>query len=350
MSKSKQIKSHCPPGKEPWLAVNLSRFFPGLGQIYAGQVTRGLIISASYIALIGLAINLAFSTLDTITDLTVLVLVILGLLYLSVWNLFDAYRCVKRSNSPRFEKFRIRNKDPWLAVFLSQIIPGLGHLYLKKWTGILWFILFIISGLIPGLLFFFMGFVVYRAYAASPIRRERTWKPILIVSLLVSLFVIISNFLPSGIRNFVAESRYIPSGAMEPTLQINDRLLINKWSYHFQKPQRGDIVVFSPTEALKQQNFKDAFIKRIIGLPGEKVEVKAGQVYINDQPLEENYIEDPPEYTYDPVTVPPNSYFVLGDNRNNSYDSHYWGFVPIENVIGKATKRFWPPDRRGTIE
>ncbi|MEQ8538669.1 MAG: signal peptidase I [Coleofasciculus sp. D1-CHI-01] len=160
----------------------------------------------------------------------------------------------------------------------------------------------------------------------------------------------LSVFLAIGIRSFVAEARYIPSGSMEPTLQINDRLIIDKISYNFRQPQRGDIVVFSPTDALKQQNFKDAFIKRVIGLPGETVEVKGGRVYVNDQALREQYIEEAPEYSYGPVTVPEDNYLVLGDNRNNSYDSHYWGFVPRDKIIGRAIVRFWPLNRVGEVD
>jgi len=153
-----------------------------------------------------------------------------------------------------------------------------------------------------------------------------------------------------GIRTFVAEARYIPSSSMEPTLQINDRLIIEKVSYHFQKPERGDIVVFSPTAALKAQNFQDAFIKRVIGLPGDKVEVKNGLVYVNGKVLAEKYIAEEPNYAYGPVTVPPDQYLVLGDNRNNSYDSHAWGFVPRENLIGRAVVRFWPFNRLGGLD
>lgn len=160
----------------------------------------------------------------------------------------------------------------------------------------------------------------------------------------------LSVILALGIRTFVAEARYIPSGSMLPTLQINDRLIVDKLSYHFQTPQRGDIVVFSPTDTLKQQNFKDAFIKRVIGLPGEKVAVKGGRVYINNKPLQEKYIEDAPDYQYGPVTVPTDSYLVLGDNRNNSYDSHYWGFVPRDRIIGRAVVRFWPLNRLGELD
>jgi signal peptidase I len=153
-----------------------------------------------------------------------------------------------------------------------------------------------------------------------------------------------------GIRTFVAEARYIPSSSMEPTLQINDRLIIEKISYHFQNPERGDIVVFSPTERLKAQNFHDAFIKRVIGLPGDTVKVQGGLVSVNGKTLTENYIADKPDYNFGPVTVPADQYLVLGDNRNNSYDSHYWGFVPKDNLIGRAVVRFWPIDRLGTLD
>lgn len=162
----------------------------------------------------------------------------------------------------------------------------------------------------------------------------------------------LSAILALGIRHFVAEARYIPSGSMEPTLQINDRLIIEKLSYHFHSPQRGDIVVFWPTDRLKEEtpHLRDAFIKRVIGLPGETVEVRGGRVYVNGQPLREEYIAAEPQYQWGPETVPPESYLVLGDNRNNSYDSHYWGYVPYENIIGRAVVRFWPPKRVGELD
>ena len=156
----------------------------------------------------------------------------------------------------------------------------------------------------------------------------------------------ISVFLAFGIRTAVAQSFFIPSGSMEPTLDINDHLLVDKLSYHFQNPQRGDIVVFNPPEkVIKEENLHDPFIKRVIGLPGEKVEVKNKRVYVNNIPLREDYIADKPKYTWGPEIVPPNSYLVLGDNRNNSYDGHYWGFVKRDRIIGKAVVRFWPLNR-----
>lgn len=159
----------------------------------------------------------------------------------------------------------------------------------------------------------------------------------------------LSIVLALGIRTFVAEARYIPSGSMLPTLEINDRLIIDKLGYKFKDPERGDVVVFSPTEQLKTQ-YKDAFIKRIIGLPGETVKVRDGLVYINGEPLDEDYIAEEPQYNWGPEVIPENSYLVLGDNRNNSYDSHYWGFVPRDHIIGRAIVRFWPPNRVGGLD
>ena len=163
--------------------------------------------------------------------------------------------------------------------------------------------------------------------------------------------IALSIILALGIRTFVAEARWIPSESMVPTLQVHDKLIVDKLSYHFTNPQRGEIVVFSPTDGIKRNNpeLHDAFIKRVIGLPGDKVEVTGGSVYINGQPLRENYIEALPQYKYGPVTVPPNSYLVLGDNRNNSYDSHFWGFVPQDKIIGRAIVRFWPLHRLGDL-
>ncbi|MFN6561967.1 MAG: signal peptidase I [Nostoc sp. ChiSLP01] len=166
------------------------------------------------------------------------------------------------------------------------------------------------------------------------------------------------------------ERRWIPSGAMEPTLHGTpnqweaDKIVVDKLKYKFSKPQRGDIVVFSPTEELKKEQYQDAFIKRVIGLPGEKVQLHNGKVYINNQPLpEDNYVSSGQSTSVDvclsgaqlpflakPQTIPADSYLVLGDNRNSSYDSRCWGVVPRENIIGRAVFRFWPLNHIGGID
>jgi signal peptidase I len=235
-------------------------------------------------------------------------------------------------------------------VFLSIILPGVGHIYLEKiFIGIC---LIIASIILYDDLFIFLPFVVYHAYLSSPVRREKSKKLINTIASLLTISIVVFFLILLSIRTFVVEPRWIPSKVMVPTLQKYDKLIVDKLSYYFTNPQRGDIVVFSPTDGIKRDNptLKDAFIKRIIGLPGEKVEVKGGRVYINDQPLREDYIEAAPQYKYGPTTVPPNSYFVLGDNRNNSYDSHFWGFVARDNIIGKATIIFSPPERMGSIK
>jgi signal peptidase I len=173
----------------------------------------------------------------------------------------------------------------------------------------------------------------------------------------------LSLLLAFGIRSYVAEARYIPSGSMEPTLQVNDRLIVEKVSYYFHEPNRGDIVVFNPTKALKSQGFKDAFIKRVIGLPGDKVEVKEGGVYVNDRRLSEAYVangnitstetcslEGMPAFLAHAETIPKDNFLVLGDNRSNSYDGRCWGLVDRGDVVGRATFRFWPINRTGVLD
>ncbi len=163
------------------------------------------------------------------------------------------------------------------------------------------------------------------------------------------------------IRTFIAEPRLIPSGSMLPTLETGDRLIVEKVSYRFHPPKLGDIIVFLPPEKLQLQgNYQkdQAFIKRIIGEPGKEVKIKDGKVYLNNEPLEENYIAEPAERPYPDLQNPqfcqqqvvsPNEFFVLGDNRNDSRDSRYWCFVPKENIIGRAVFRFWPFGRIGGI-
>lgn len=153
------------------------------------------------------------------------------------------------------------------------------------------------------------------------------------------------------VRVVIAEPRYIPSDSMVPTLQVGDRLVVEKLSYRLQPAATGDIVVFDPPPLLQDLGYEAhrAFIKRVIGTPGSTVEVRDGTVYVNNQPLQEPYIDHPPNYQLGPVQVPPDQLLVLGDNRNNSNDSHVWGYLPQGNVIGRAVFRFWPPDRIGRI-
>lgn len=153
------------------------------------------------------------------------------------------------------------------------------------------------------------------------------------------------------IRIFIAEPRYIPSDSMLPTLHTGDRLVVEKVSYRLHPPRTGDIIVFQPPAELQRRGYPQdqAFIKRVIGVPGKIVKVNNGQVYINGQALAENYIAEPANQPFPPVQVPEDNFFVMGDNRNDSNDSRYWGFLPQENIIGRAVFRFWPFDRIGFL-
>ena len=147
-----------------------------------------------------------------------------------------------------------------------------------------------------------------------------------------------------GIRLAVQNFR-VEGDSMLPTLHDGQYILVNKLAYAFGSPHRGDVIVFQAVPAL--QPSRD-FIKRIVGLPGETVAVHGGTVYINGHGLKEPYLREPPDYTFASKVVPPGDYFVLGDNRNNSYDSSRWTSTPWlarKYIIGKAWVAYWPPSQ-----
>lgn len=172
------------------------------------------------------------------------------------------------------------------------------------------------------------------------------------------------------IRYFICEIRWIPSASMKPTLVEGDRIVVERVTHFYKKPQRGDILVFYPPFIKINKSFLGilarrtgigcndvAFIKRVVGLPGEKIEIKTlkdgkNVVLINDKPLKEDYILS----EYDsipcsktmycgPMVIPEGKYFMMGDNRGNSEDSRFWGFLPEYRVVGRAITVFWPLNR-----
>ena len=151
------------------------------------------------------------------------------------------------------------------------------------------------------------------------------------------------------LKTFIVDTRSIPTESMYPTIYISDRVILSKLSYIGDKtPKRGDIIVLMPPAEL---GMNSDLLKRVIGLPGEIVEVKDNYVYIDGKPLSEDYLAAQPAYFMEPVIVPEGCYFLLGDNRNNSLDSHLWRnqFVPMSDIKGKAVYRYWPIDRFGNI-
>ncbi|MCR4398387.1 MAG: signal peptidase I [Firmicutes bacterium] len=142
------------------------------------------------------------------------------------------------------------------------------------------------------------------------------------------------------IQGFVVQSWIVDGPSMEPTLQNGERLFINKFVYRVGQPKRGDIVVFH----LPRRGDRD-FIKRVIGLPGETLEIRLGRVYINQQPIDEPYIRQDVLGEHPKITIPPGQVFVIGDNRPNSHDSRAFGPVPINLIRGRAFVVYWPPGR-----
>lgn len=176
------------------------------------------------------------------------------------------------------------------------------------------------------------------------------------------------------IRIFFFQTFWIPSGSMEPTLFEQDRIIANKLVYRTRAPARGEVIIFrvfqpprrgvpgrltmeEATDTLPESGETGPgsievqdYIKRVVGLPGETVEIDDGEIYINGEILYENYQTRRPNYShYGPITIPPGEVFVLGDNRSNSQDSHVIGTVPIRNVEGRAEMIFWPLSRIGLI-
>jgi len=139
------------------------------------------------------------------------------------------------------------------------------------------------------------------------------------------------------IITFIGQVTVVQGASMETTLHNKERLIANKIGYRLESPKRGEIIIFRPPLDTKRN-----YIKRIIGIPGDKVKIVEGKVYVNDEALEEPYVKYKSYESMPTATVPENSYFVLGDNRPNSSDSRFWGFVPRKNVVGKAWVVFWP--------
>tara|TARA_B100000579_G_C22559892_1_gene723857 strand:- start:125 stop:715 length:591 start_codon:yes stop_codon:yes gene_type:complete len=169
--------------------------------------------------------------------------------------------------------------------------------------------------------------------------------------------IIIWTFLALIIRWQIIEPRWIPSGSMIPTLEIQDKILVekvrpkifHKLKNHF---KRNTLIVFSPPENLTDAGYdkKSALIKRVIGLPGDIIEVSNGLLIINDEIQNETWINEKINYDMKAIRVPQKSLWVLGDNRNNSLDSHYWGPLPEDNIIGTAIFRYWPLNKIGPIK
>jgi signal peptidase I len=175
-----------------------------------------------------------------------------------------------------------------------------------------------------------------------PISKKRGGGAVEYLVILLVSFALVFGF----VRPFVVEAFWIPSGSMIPTLQINDRVLVNKFIYRFTEPKPGDIVVF---QSVDDKNTD--LIKRVVAVAGDRVSVRNGRLFVDGKPREEPFTNKrfPDRSFFAPVTVPKGHVFVMGDNRANSSDSRVFGPLPKKNIEGEAFLRFWPLDRLGTL-
>jgi signal peptidase I len=166
----------------------------------------------------------------------------------------------------------------------------------------------------------------------------------------------ISLFIALLIRFIIIEPRYIPSLSMYPTFEVGDQLAVEKVTKRIKPLYRNEVVVFNPPQAFRDivegqygdsDRSREALIKRIVAVEGDVVEVKSGSLFINGEQADEPFTNEGAEYQFGPVVVPPGHVLVLGDNRNHSLDGHIWGFLPKDNVIGRAVFVYWPPWRIG---
>jgi len=264
------------------------------------------------------------------------------------------------------QKYEIRRRHPFVAFLLTLLASGLGQMYngqLAKgvfflflpWIGMLLALLILdgISvdyiGMLPVL--FFLGAYIYifvdairMAQKSGYVYRLKAYNKWYLYILFLVISLVLTNYV---LKPNLAETFRMPSGSMEPTLVTGDFLIADKTYYLFREPARGDIIVFKyPKDETK------IWLKRILGLPGEEIGMKNGQVYINGEPFTDTYFvtdetADPAgkKRDYGPVVLPENKFFVLGDNLDHSYDSRYWGFVDRKKIKGKARAVYWSWDR-----
>ncbi len=266
-----------------------------------------------------------------------------------------------------------RPRKPWLAGLLTVITTGLGHIYAgAPARGLILYVFgqtFVLVVLIVSLLTFpgkqslaliavlgiaFLVFCIYDAVRLAraaryqyPLKSYNRWYIYLLCWLATAL--VLQPLVGTGIKATLIQAYKIPSGAMTPTIQVGDQIIVKKGLLRRGTIQRGDIVIFPFPEDPSMD-----FIKRVVGRGGETLEIRARRVYIDGRALDEPYVRladellppgNPLRDDFGPVQIPEDSLFVMGDNRNFSNDSRFWGFVPAASVTGRAFTIYWSWDK-----
>jgi signal peptidase I len=282
------------------------------------------------------------------------------------------------SAAPKADMFNKKAKEPLIALMLTNLLPGLGHVYsdsVKKGIvffsvniaatgGALAYFLSPVTEIYPYMLIFipicfiFEIYVLIDSYLSAGRYNQKHSLERKITGTrkagLIAAIIFVSFFNPrlyqNYIRSNVVQAFRLPSSTMEPVIMKGDRVLADKFAYKNSPPERGDIVVFQyPKDSEK------IFVKRVVAFGGESVEIKGGDVYINGTLVMDPKIKNITYYNHGDfgkgeVKVPENHNFMLGDNSASSNDSRYWGFVPDKYVIGKVYKIYYPFERSGPVE
>jgi signal peptidase I len=335
-------------GKEPWLAVNLSSFLTGLGQLYSGRPGRGLTLVIVDVALMVLMFWSGFSRTGN-GALVFLLLPIVAIM--RIWNLFDAHKCAVEANSAEFEAVRKEVRDPWLAVSLNRMFPGIGQIYLRRvGLGIVFLIasvFFVVLGAGPIVRFARAGIVAIACYHAVVIAPRRMLSKHLMALIIVVIFATLFGALTFTGRY---QSFRTPTSSMEPTLRVGDYFMVRKSGGYV--PERGDLVV------LIEPGGEHDYVKRVVALGGETVQIEDTKIKINGSEIRMEALDTEhnrhmaslvPDKYFD-AYVPDGHVFVVGDNLYNSRDSRIFGPVPHENIIGKVFKIYWPIGRVGPVD
>lgn len=379
-------------GESPWLAVLLSMVFPGAGHIYCGETSRGVFFVAITILLSLVSVFAVSGFLLVEDSFKARIFIMIGLvtflitIVISIYVLFDAYKITRRNNPDVVAQTTAGYRKAWLAAFLSSLIPGIGQFYNKQIIKGIAFIVAVVAIAVAKVihsLFIIVGLFVYifaikDAFDSAEVSNGSNERFFLqnrtVVMFMIAMFTLQSIPFSKIIKETVVEAFKIPSGAMIPTLVIGDHFLLGKLKMLVGPLRRGDIIVFPYPE-----NPTKNFVKRIIGLGGDKIQYINGELYINDQLvqsrlIDENlgedsnnngkfgsaiefeeqiagdkkyrvqHIRDKSASNGGPWIVPDDSVFVMGDNRDNSQDSRVWGAVKLDGIKGKAMKVYWSWD------
>ncbi|OGF47073.1 MAG: signal peptidase I [Candidatus Firestonebacteria bacterium RIFOXYC2_FULL_39_67] len=345
--------------KEPWLGIIFSYILPGLGYFYAENKIKGLVVMFIYLLL---DVLLYYSMLAENTILTYVMFVVFpASVIFMVYQLKIVHSYIRKENPRNTAKL----KDEYLAAFLSMLFPGLGQLYVKKIIkGVLLFLLYIIAIVALDINAYYEATVVLLLHIVSILDAYKTARKLnmqgaelpkvekKLICIALAIFFINGAFPWSSIiKEHIMQFFTLPTGSMESTLLIGDHLIVSKYAYKIGKVKRFDIVVFKDPKETGR-----VLVKRCVGVPGDKVEIRKKKLYINGIEQNEPYtnridtmvVKEFDEYPL--ITVPNEKYFFLGDNRAVSYDSRHFGLIDEEDIVGKPIKIWLPLNRIGPVK